>query len=156
MNKYTDLNINEDTLFDYFLPQKDLLKKLILNDINSSIKINNMDDNIYINFKHKEVIIFYLNENSIEDIIILDYDYIISMEILKKLIENKEKLNSRLIRFANYDTIDLLKDEIINALSLKRIRITYDEIHDIFIGKWRYLDLSFIIDKTFRFIDILL
>ena len=154
MNKYTDLNINEDTLFDYFLPQKDLLKKLILNDINSSIKINNMDDDIYVNFKHKEAIIFYLDDNNIEDIIILDYDYIISKDILKKIIENKEKLDSRLLRFANYDTIDLLKNEIINALSLKRIRIDYDDIHDIFIGKWRYLTLGFIIDKTFKFIDI--
>lgn len=155
MNKYIDLNINEDTLFNYFLPQKDLLKKLILNDINSSVKINNIDDNIYINFKHKDVIIFYLKENNIEDIKILDYNYIITIEVLIKLIENRQKLDSRLYRFANYDTMDLLKNEIINALTLKRIMINYSKEHDVFIGKWRYLELRFIIDRKFRFIDIL-
>ncbi len=153
MNKYIDLHINEDTLFNYLLPQKDLLKKLILNDINSSIKIN---DNILINFKSKDAIVFYLNQDSIEDITVLDYNYIITIDVLMKLIENRMNLDSRLQRFAHYKTMDLLKNEIINALTLNRITIKYNKEHDNFIGKWRYLNLGFVIDKTFRFIDILI
>lgn len=153
MNKYIDLHVNEDTLFNYLLPQKDLLKKLILNDINSSVKIN---DNILVNFKHKDLIVFYLNEDSIEDIVVLEYDYIITIDVLMKLIANRLNLDTNLQRFAHYDTMDLLKNEIINALTLNRITIKYNKEQDNFIGKWRYLNLGFVIDKTFRFIDILI
>lgn len=155
MNKNIQLNINDETLLEYFLPQKDILIKLILNEINKSQKLIILDKIIYIRFKEKKAIIFFSSNDEINDIKIISYDDMLTDKFLDKLIENKEKLDTRLKNFASYEDIDILKEEISIGLYRNRIKFTYDENINAFIGYWKYIEISLILNLDFKFIDLI-
>ncbi|MEG2869038.1 MAG: hypothetical protein RR894_14960, partial [Terrisporobacter sp.] len=79
----------------------------------------------------------------------------ITDKFLDKLIENKEKLDTHLKNFASYEDIDILKDEISIGLYRNRIKFTYDENINVFIGYWKYIGISFILNLDFKFIDLI-
>lgn len=149
-----NINIEDNILIDYFLPQKDSIKNVILSDMKKSIKLYIDNYDIYIRFKYERIIIFKVNEKSIESIDILNYNEMIEDDLLYKLVNNSDKLDVRLRNLANNQSIDILKQEIIQALNLNMIKMKYNKRIEKIIGEWEYLNVFFIIDKNFKFVDV--
>lgn len=151
MNYKKGIYIKDSILIDYFLPQKEVIKDIIDDDLKKAISFEWKDKEIYIRFKINRVIIFKLENNIVESIEVLDYNHVLNEEFLDNLINNASKLDSNLRNVASYEYIDILKEEMINILNLNEVKIHYNEDIDVFIGELEYTDVKFFINKQFQF-----
>lgn len=150
-----DIDVEDSILMDYFLPQKDMAKDIILSDLIKSINFDWEGKQVYIRFKLNKVVIFKLNKGIIESIETLDYDYILGEDFLHNLIKNSNKLDRSLKAIASYEYMNILKEEIIKSLNLNEIKIYYDSQKDQLIGEWEYTEMKFYISKHFQFKNII-
>ena len=151
MGSENNLCIKDNVLVDYFLNQREMSKNIIANDLRKTVKFHYKEKDICINFKSNRVVVFSLSKDTVESIQVLDYDFVLNKDFLDDLIKNSNKLDLGLKRLANYEYIDVLKEEVINALSLGRIKISYDGENDKFIVAWKYTDMKFYMNNSFQF-----
>ena len=83
MNYKKGIYIKDSILIDYFLPQKEVIKDIIDDDLKKAISFEWKDKEIYIRFKINRVIIFKLENNIIEYFGDIDYEGINIYEQLK-------------------------------------------------------------------------
>lgn len=155
MNKNININIEDQAFINYFSLQKNIYNNLIIQEINKSSKVVFSEFEKYVRFKYDDCIVFTCHLGSLIDVTKLSYDEVIPKAFLDNLINNKERLNFRISRLADLEYIDILKQEIINALVLERIKLKYDKCNDFIIASWNSLEMKFSVSNDIIFADII-
>lgn len=154
MNK--NLKIDNKIFINYFSLQKNIYEKLIWQDLNKAILVTIDQNEKYVRFKDKQCVVFTCDKFTILNINIVNYNDLIPNDFLNDLITNKNKLNFKLSRLAEFDYIDVLKQEIIDALIFNRIDFEYNKQSDFIIASWKSLKTKFMLLNDFTFSKLML
>lgn len=152
--KHNYFNIEKEVVEGYFRIQQELLAYIIFEELNKCHRIDFEGETLYLSFYDNNCLIFKGYNDKITKISNVSYDIMMPNEFLLSFSQIKEYLPARLKRWSTITYLQLLRNEIIEALKLDRIIISYNPNMVTFVAKWTAYNIELSMNKDLIFTGI--